>query len=258
MSPFLKRAARALVLAGLAAVGLALPGVASASEASVTGEGALRIGGLPLEVNKVEVAFQPAPAPGALVITDEAGIVTTDPACVAVDPNQVSCGAGGVKLISAVLGDRDDVMMIDSKGDGAVPRRFGAIIQGGGGDDVMQGGAGADRIYGQDGRDVPAGGGGADLVSGGTGSDGVIGFQGDDRLLGGRGPDALFGQKGRDSFFGGVGADVLVAKDGRRDLRINCGPGPADSELATRDRVDPAPISCQATPKPKKTKSRRS
>jgi hypothetical protein len=44
---------------------------------------------------------------------------------------------------------------------------------------------------------------------------------------------------------GKEGIDVIRAKDGTRDRRINCGPGPNGREFAKRDkRLDPKPKRC--------------
>lgn len=71
-----------------------------------------------------------------------------------------------------------------------------------------------------------------------------FGGGGADRLLGGGGPDRLIGGPGADSLFGQGSKDALLAHDGSRDKRIDCGPGSGKKERATRDQVDPLAISC--------------
>ncbi|HEU4980936.1 MAG TPA: hypothetical protein VFT14_06935 [Solirubrobacterales bacterium] len=52
-------------------------------------------------------------------------------------------------------------------------------------------------------------------------------------------------EKGSDVIKGKSGVDRINAKDGVRDVRINCGPGPNGAESAKRDRrLDPPARSC--------------
>jgi Ca2+-binding RTX toxin-like protein len=82
-----------------------------------------------------------------------------------------------------------------------------------------------------------------DVLIGTPGNDPLIlGGAGSDRLIGRGGDDLLLGENGRDAFFGGKGRDVLKAKDGRRDLRLDCGPG---SDYVKRDGIDPPPKRCR-------------
>jgi hypothetical protein len=88
-----------------------------------------------------------------------------------------------------------------------------------------------------DGADRFTGGQGDDIVDGGRGADVLRGAGGNDRLTGGPG--------GRDRLFGQGGLDGLFAEDGKRDRRIDCGPGANLAEFATLDRrKDPAAKSC--------------
>jgi Ca2+-binding RTX toxin-like protein len=88
---------------------------------------------------------------------------------------------------------------------------------------------------------------------------------GADLLVGNARPNAILGQPGRDSFRGNGGDDVIDARDGMRDLSIQCGPGvpqhrkpksrgggltkptghPAGRALT--DRSDPVPFHCTIT-----------
>jgi hypothetical protein len=46
-----------------------------------------------------------------------------------------------------------------------------------------------------------------------------------DVLIGDKRPNAILGQPGPDSFYGGGGDDVIDARDGTRDVSIQCGGG---------------------------------
>jgi Ca2+-binding RTX toxin-like protein len=70
----------------------------------------------------------------------------------------------------------------------------------------------------------------------------IIGGPGSDRIEGRGGGDVIDGEEGRDAYFGGPGRDLLKAKDRRRDLRLDCGPG---SDYVKRDRFDPDPERCR-------------
>jgi hypothetical protein len=88
-----------------------------------------------------------------------------------------------------------------------------------------------------DGADRFTGGQGDDIVDGGRGADVLRGAGGNDRLTGGPG--------GRDRLLGQAGLDGLFAEDGKRDRRIDCGPGANLAEFAVVDRrKDPAAKSC--------------
>ena len=90
------------------------------------------------------------------------------------------------------------------------------------------------------------------LIIGGDGADSLFGSaarnylyaqNGPDRIRGGGGDDVIYGGKGKDAMFGQSGNDVINAIDGRRDQKINCGPG---SDVARIDRgIDPKPINCE-------------
>ena len=92
----------------------------------------------------------------------------------------------------------------------------------------------------------------ANVFRGGGGADTLISDEGPDRLFGDSGADRLFAGDQQDLLTGGPGADFmkgqgqkdhLFARDGKRDKRLDCGPG-GRKESAQRDRIDPAPISC--------------
>lgn len=95
-----------------------------------------------------------------------------------------------------------------------------------------------------------------DLLVGTAGPNNFFGQGGDDIILGRAGSDELVGAKGRDALFGGSGPDAVFGRDGRRDRRLDCGRG---RDLgARRDKNDPLPVSCTATPeKPRRKRGRR-
>jgi len=78
---------------------------------------------------------------------------------------------------------------------------------------------------------------------GGPGDDTLTGAFGSDLLEGGPDDDTLVGGAGRDALYGRSGNDQLDAKDGRADLKINCGPGIDGAR--TDARIDPPAIACE-------------
>jgi Ca2+-binding RTX toxin-like protein len=91
------------------------------------------------------------------------------------------------------------------------------------------------------------GGNGPDTMSGSN--DNIArtfdGGPGGDDLAGGNGDDLLIGGKGKDRLFGEEGIDSLKAKDGKRDPKLDCGPGANSQEKAKFDAgLDPQPKSC--------------
>ena len=113
------------------------------------------------------------------------------------------------------------------------------------GDDLIAGNSGADTVLGYDGNDLLIGESGNDLLRGGPGADRQYGKSGNDRLAGGPDDDFLRGGTGHDVMKGKNGTDRINARDGRRDVKISCGPGPNGLEKAKWDkRRDPRPKSC--------------
>ncbi len=108
------------------------------------------------------------------------------------------------------------------------------VICGLGGNDRIIGGGGADVVYGGPGADTLDGGAGNDLLRGGPGNDRLIGRSGNDRLEGGDGHDNLIGGTGRDTMLGGAWSDLILARDGWRDV-VNGGRG-VDTAIVDRDR----------------------
>jgi Ca2+-binding RTX toxin-like protein len=114
-----------------------------------------------------------------------------------------------------------------------------------GGDDFVAGNSGSDTVLGFTGNDLLIGQSGNDLLRGGPGADRQFGKSGNDRLAGGPDDDFLRGGTGHDVMKGKNGNDRINARDFRRDVRINCGPGPKRLEGAKRDRgLDPRAKSC--------------
>jgi Ca2+-binding RTX toxin-like protein len=114
-----------------------------------------------------------------------------------------------------------------------------------GGDDFVVGNDGRDTLLGFGGNDLLVGKGNADILRGGPGADRQFGKSGNDRVAGGADDDFLRGGLGHDVMKGKGGIDRINARDGRRDVKINCGPGPRRLEGAKRDkRRDPPARSC--------------
>lgn len=132
--------------------------------------------------------------------------------------------------------ERNDVLV----GDGSSETLIGL-----GGDDFAVGNRGGDTMLGFDGNDLLIGESGADLLRGGPGADREFGKSGNDRVAGGPDDDFLRGGTGHDVMKGKTGNDRINARDGERDVKISCGPGPKRLEGAKRDkRLDPRPRSC--------------
>jgi acyl-homoserine-lactone acylase len=105
---------------------------------------------------------------------------------------------------------------------------------------TIVGNSSSQTINGTAGNDVIQAFGGNDVINGGGGNDRICGGDGNDRLAGGAGADILDGGTGSDNLNGNAHNDVLIAKDGVRDTRIDGGTG---TDTATRDSDDPAPVS---------------
>jgi hypothetical protein len=143
--------------------------------------------------------------------------------------------------------DYDEVHVNAGGGDDRVKIRSTVRASG-----SLSGQKGADLVVGGRRADEVEGGPGDDDVRGGPGDDSIDGDglfvrrSGDDIMQGGSGGDFLGGgadERGHDVFEGGAGEDFCDAKDGRRDVRIDCGTGRGDQ--ATVDRIDPRPRRCE-------------
>jgi Ca2+-binding RTX toxin-like protein len=88
--------------------------------------------------------------------------------------------------------------------------------------DSIFGTNGHDAVFARDGGDFVSGRGGADNLNGQDGDDEVLGGWGDDWVKGGRHDDVVAGGLGNDRITGGSGDNVILARDGMRDL-IVCG-----------------------------------
>jgi Ca2+-binding RTX toxin-like protein len=138
-----------------------------------------------------------------------------------------------------------EVLLGTELNDVLVGDRSSEILFGLGGDDFVVGNIGGDTLLGFDGNDLLIGESGADLLRGGPGADRQFGKSGSDRLAGGPDDDFLRGGTGHDVMKGKNGIDRINARDGERDVKISCGPGPQRLEGAKRDkRIDPRPRSC--------------
>ncbi len=66
-----------------------------------------------------------------------------------------------------------------------------------------------------------------------------------DVLIGDSGPNAMLGQPGEDRFYGNGGDDVVDARDGVRDIHVQCArPGQKPEGRALLDGIDPHPSGC--------------
>jgi Ca2+-binding RTX toxin-like protein len=138
-----------------------------------------------------------------------------------------------------------EVLFGSELSDALVGDRSSETLVGLGGDDFVFGNSGRDTVLGFDGNDLLTGGSSSDLLRGGPGADRMLGKSGNDRLAGGPDDDFLRGGTGHDVMKGKTGIDRINARDGERDVKISCGPGPKALEGATRDkRIDPRPRSC--------------
>jgi Ca2+-binding RTX toxin-like protein len=130
-------------------------------------------------------------------------------------------------------------------GDTLIGDRSAETLIGGDGNDFLAGLGGDDSLFGLLGDDFLSGGDGNDTARGFFGNDRVLGGPDGDRLVGGADNDFVRGKKGRDVMKGNTGLDLINAKDGTRDVKINCGPGARAQEGAKRDkRKDPRAKSC--------------
>lgn len=105
--------------------------------------------------------------------------------------------------------------------------RYGIVLYGLGGDDVIVGTNGTDILSGGDDNDTLTGGTGADTLIGRGGADYFYGGDGDDALSGGVGDDGMTGGVGNDTLSGDTGNDVVDAGDGN-DIAIG---GDGDDNL---------------------------
>ncbi len=188
----------------------------------------------PDEATRLQIGDLEAFAPG---VTDEGGVACPDE----------------IEIEVALGGHADMIFLFDSNS------TANDILIGGDGVDLNASGTLCDdlELADLDGSSFTVwGGGGADVISANGGGVtgpvglGVFGVQieggpGADILRGGGSADELSGGAGKDKLLGMGGLDRLFAEDGKRDARIDCGPGAAVGEGALFDRrKDPRPQSC--------------
>ncbi|MGZ5330213.1 MAG: calcium-binding protein [Solirubrobacterales bacterium] len=214
------------MLAGMAAIAIALPGGATGSPgapghttslARATGGGAVAAESLTV----FTIAGTPAPGrinafagpSGRLTLVSPEGIVEPDgpsTQCIQDSATQVSCEPGYVDVIAGdLLGGADVFTAAPSLATGIGIDLVGPDrpLSGGPGRDQINGGSGADLLEGGAGPDVLFGAGLTDVLRGGAGKDELRGGGAPDALLGGGGNDRLDGGGGRDSCNGGGGVD---------------------------------------------------
>lgn len=109
------------------------------------------------------------------------------------------------------------------------------VFAGSAGPDGFDGGGGGDEIRGGGGNDGLRGGGGNDRVFGEAGADVVEGTSDTDTVDGGSGKDRIYGDVAGCSVFCSPDVDVLLARDGERDI-VNCG-GPGTAKVDQLDIV---------------------
>lgn len=145
---------------------------------------------------------------------------------------KVTCGAGGLYLVTVSLGDRRDVLDIhNTTGDVQVTAALGAgadrATVGPNGGLCMSAGSGADRVVVSVATKSCAidGGSGNDRLEGSPGQDRLDGGDDDDRLIGNGGVDYVDGGGGDDREAGGTGNDFLSSGNDEGDDRVRGGPG---------------------------------
>jgi hypothetical protein len=170
----------------------------------------------------------------AFVIRDRVRVKA--PECARLSRTAVRCSAD-YEEVFVDAGGGDDRVKIRST------VRMAGFLAGEAGADLLIGGRRADELEGGAGDDDVRGGAGDDTVDG----DGLfVRGAGDDVMRGGGGDDHIGGgvdEPGRDVFLGGGGDDFCDAKDGRRDVRIDCGGGRDDA--LRPDSFDPRSRRCE-------------
>jgi hypothetical protein len=161
---------------------------------------------------------------------------------------QPTPGQRGHAGIARVILKGDRRTLTGTSGNDELSARVGndALI-GRDGHDQIGGGPGADVLLGGAGSDELRAFGGNDQLRGGAGSDLLLGHDGDDVLVGGSGDDVLSDGPGRHSggrtfLHGGPGRDFLIARDGRGDDELRCGPG---RDVAVADPSDKVSKDCE-------------
>lgn len=176
--------------------------------------------------------------------------------------NDLLVGGGGIDGLLAGPGadqvqggDGSDLMIVDDAcgghqlnggagGDNAsFSRVAGGVVATLGGTAVSRG-AGACNPVRIEAAESLEGSNGDDMLIGNGRENTFLGRTGNDVIRGKGGRDRIDGAVGADTLLGGGGNDELVAVDGQRDVKIDCGPGVSYEESASRDKVDPKSRSC--------------
>jgi Ca2+-binding RTX toxin-like protein len=158
------------------------------------------------------------------------------------DGNELDFSPGILR--DTVRGDIE-IVFGGAAGDTIIGDNTGETLAGGEGPDTLVGNGGGDSLFAFGGDDIVFGGNGNDLVRGALGNDRLFGGPDGDQVAGGPDNDAIWGDTGADAMKGKGGIDVIRARDGTRDRKIKCGPGPNGAEFAKRDkRLDPKPRTC--------------
>lgn len=158
------------------------------------------------------------------------------------DGNELDFSPGALR--DTVRGDIERVLT-GTGGDSVTGDNSSETLGGGDGNDTLIGNGGGDSLFGFGGDDLLFGNNGGDSMFGALGNDRMFGGPSGDRLVGGFDNDALWGDTGSDRMKGKEGIDVIRTRDGTRDRRINCGPGPNKLEFAKRDKqLDPRAKRC--------------
>ena len=218
------------VLACAGALALA-PGVAHASIASIDGNGFVEARGEPGEVNDMTTR----PGEDGVILSDSAGIRTTDPACRSLSPTEVTCSGDGGLLYGE---DGNDTLR-----DGGMPNEFRA--EGGPGDDTIVAGSTDAIVYGDaptvratDGDDTIVGSSSTRPlnpdVPGDAGNDTLLGGAGDDIAQAVRGSDLADGGEGNDWL---IGTDTDIAVDDGNSDTLACGAGTDRVSIGDKDKV---------------------
>lgn len=128
-------------------------------------------------------------------------------------------GGAGDNSLAAADFSLGKVFLYGERGDDSIQGgRYGDLLNGGDGEDVIWGGPGHDDIRGNDHGDLLLGQLGRDTLRGDLGNDDLYGGPQTDRLYGGYGNDSLNGQEGNDTLWGGSGRDTLMGGTGHDRL----------------------------------------
>jgi serralysin len=239
---------------GVAALALALPGLAKAATVTITEEfqgAALTYTAAPGEQNRVTInPIEPFFNFGGWLVTETGpGVaLTPGPGCSSVDAQTVKCPTAQTEAVldlAVTLDDLDDWASLASAC-GYVSNELdfpcgGVNVAAGAGDDIIvandavvfptdttvTGGAGSDLLIagergsilkGGPGRDNLSGAGGNDRLFGGGGRDSIFASAGNDLIHGGPTNDVIHADSGLDHVDAGGGNDTIYARDGRRDV----------------------------------------